>query len=182
MRMNKLTLLAAIAAGVTAWPCFAQSGAGLAGRTYIGGSVGKPDWRSTDAAGVTGGSNSGTGYKAYVGRGITDNLALELGGVHLGHLSGTGGEASANGVYLDAVGSWPVSQQLSVLGRLGVVNTRLSGPAGNGRGTDLKGGVGLQYNIDRNTAIRGEWERYRVNAMDVKPSVDLYSVGVNYAF
>lgn len=182
MRIHSLTILAVAAASAIALPAFAQSGPGLAGRTYIGGSIGKPDWRRTDVAGVSGGSNSGTGYKAYIGQGITDNFALELGGVHLGHLNGTGGEASANGVYLDAVGTWPVSQQLAVLGRVGVVNTRLSGPAGNGRGTDLKAGLGLQYSIDRNTSIRGEWERYRLNAMDVKPSVDLYSVGVNYAF
>lgn len=163
-------------------PAWAQSGEGLRAGPYIGASVGKPDWRTDNVGGITAGGNSGTGYKLYGGYQFNPNLALEVGGVRLGRLSGNGGEAKADGAYIDAVGLWPVNPQWSLLGRLGVVNAKVSTPAGSDRGTGAKGGLGVQYNFSKNTSLRAEWERYGVEAFDTKPKVDLYSVGLNYAF
>ena len=43
-------------------------------------------------------------------------------------------------------------------------------------------GAGVQYDFDKNLGVRGEWERYRFDALGGKSNTDLYSVGVNYRF
>lgn len=180
---QRLRCIAAVTLGALATlPALAQSGEGLRAGPYIGASVGKPDWRTDNLNGVTAGGNSGTGYKLYGGYAFNPNVALEVGGVRLGRLSGIGGDAKADGAYIDAVGMWPLTPQWSVLGRLGVVNAKVSTPLGSDRGTHAKGGLGVQYNLSNNLSIRGEWERYGLNAFGVKPKVDLYSVGLNYGF
>lgn len=178
-----LKLAAALAAGtLVALPAMAQSGPGLQGRYYVGGSIGKPDFRTDNLGGVTGGDTSGTGFKLYGGYAFTPYVSLELGGAHLGKLAGVGGDAKADAYFLDAVGTFPINPQWAVLGRIGVVNTHVSAPIGSDSGTDGKLGVGLQYNMDRNWSVRAEAEHYRTRVFDVKPHVNLYSVGVNYAF
>lgn len=178
-----LAWTAALAIGSAALPAMAQTGGtGLAGRTYVGIGAGKPKWDSDNVAGVVGGGSSGTAYNAYLGYGVTDNLAVELGGAHLGHLNSSTGDAKADAVYLDAVGTWPMTQEWSVLGRLGVANSKLTAPAGSERGNGLHGGLGVQYNINRNVGVRGEWQRFHLNALGASPNVDTYTIGVNYAF
>jgi OOP family OmpA-OmpF porin len=180
---RRLRCIAVVALGALAsLPVWAQSGEGLRAGPYIGASVGKPDWRTDNVGSIGDGGNSGTGYKLYGGYAFSPNLALEVGGVRLGRLSGNGGEAKADGAYIDAVGLWPVNPQWALLGRLGVVNAKVSTPGGSDRGTGAKGGLGVQYNFDTHTSLRAEWERYGLNAFDQKPKVDLYSIGLNYAF
>lgn len=181
---HRLRCMAAVAlAGAATLPAWAQSdGSGLRAQPYVGLSIGSPDWRTDHFNGVTSGDSHGTGWKLYGGYAFNPNFALEAGGVRLGRLSGAGGSAKADGLYVDAVGMWPVSTDWTLLGRLGVVNTKVSGPLGSEHSTSAKGGLGVQYNVSRNVSVRGEWERYGVKAFGEKPSVDLYSVGVNYAF
>ena len=70
-----------------------------------------------------------------------------------------------------------------MLGRAGVFGGMLDSTlVGDDRGTSIKIGAGVQYAIDKNISVRGEWERYRFDALGVKPKADLYSVGVNYRF
>ena len=40
----------------------------------------------------------------------------------------------------------------------------------------------MQYDVDRNLGVRGEWERYRFDAFGSKANTDLYSIGLNYRF
>ena len=79
-----------------------------------------------------------------------------------------------------------MAQDFSLLGRVGVYNGKadrtVNGVNDSERGTDVKYGAGVQYDLSKNTAIRGEWERYRVKALDIKDNTDLFSVGVNYRF
>lgn len=53
---------------------------------------------------------------------------------------------------------------------------------GAGRDTNAKLGAGLEYAIDANLSVRGEWERYRLDTGAGKANTDLYSIGVKYAF
>jgi OOP family OmpA-OmpF porin len=53
---------------------------------------------------------------------------------------------------------------------------------GSDRSTNWKLGAGLQYAVNQNVAIRGEWERYRFDSFGGQPKSDLYTVGVNYKF
>jgi OOP family OmpA-OmpF porin len=181
LQSNIRRWVAAGAAVLAVAPVWAQSSP--SGRPYVGLSVGQPDWRTDNLAGVSSGSNSGTGFKLYGGYAFNPNFALEAGGVSLGKLRGTGGDVKADGLYLDAVGMLPLNPQWSLLGRAGVVNSRVrSSTLGSERGTSGKLGLGVQYNLNANTSIRGEWERYGLKAFGEKPKVDLYTVGVNVAF
>ena len=45
-----------------------------------------------------------------------------------------------------------------------------------------KVGAGVQYDFDKQLGIRGEWERYRFDALGTKSNADMYSVGLNYRF
>ncbi len=180
---HRLRCIAAVALGALATlPAWAQSSTAPRSGPYVGASVAKPDWRQDNLNGVTQGDTGGTGLKVYGGYAFNPNIALEAGGVRLGRLSGTGGDVKADGAYLDAVGSLPLNPQWSLLGRVGLVNAKVKTPLGSDRGTGAKLGAGVQYNLTSNTSIRGEWERYGLEAFNTKPKVDLYSVGVNVAF
>jgi OOP family OmpA-OmpF porin len=88
-----------------------------------------------------------------------------------------------NGGFVDAVGKLPLGNNFSLLGRAGVFNGKLENTLlGSERGTSYKVGAGVQYDFAKNLGVRGEWERYRFDALGTKSNTDLYSVGVNYRF
>lgn len=148
---------------------------------YVGGSVGAS--RYSNDFGSAYGDRSGTGLKVYGGYAIHPNFAVEAGVARLGKVTSGLGEVKGGGLFVDAVGIWPVAKNFSLLGRVGVFNGMLDSTiAGDDRGTSVKVGAGVQYAIDKNLSVRGEWERYRFDALGVKPNADLYSVGVNYRF
>src|SRR5438128_1350448 len=80
--------------------------------------------------------------------------------------SGAGGsaEAKATAWELDAVGSFPVWQQLSILGRLGLYygegKIDVPGASGKKNTTDLTYGLGVGWDFNKNLGVRGEWQRY----------------------
>ena len=89
----------------------------------------------------------------------------------------------ASGLFADVVGTVPLGAGFSGLARVGLFNGKLdSSSAGSDRGTSYKLGAGLQYDIDKNIGVRGEWERYRFDALATKASTDAYTIGVNYRF
>ncbi|MBB5370461.1 MULTISPECIES: OmpA family protein [unclassified Janthinobacterium] len=181
---------------------------------YIGAGVGQsratidePRLRASLAANgetVTGFSKDqrDTGYKLFVGRQLNQYLAVEAGYFDLGKFdfksttSGNGalnGEAGFRGVNLDLLGQLPLSQRLSLLGRVGMhyskTNTefggnRLLGSANTQAGErklNAKLGLGLEYKFSEALALRGEVERYRLNdAVGNRGDVDLYSVSLVY--
>jgi len=143
-----------------------------------------------------------TGYKLFVGRQLNQYVAVEAGYFDLGKFdfqsttSGNGvlnGEAGFRGVNLDLLGQLPLSQRLSLLGRVGMhytkTNTEFSGNRLLGstnthaseRKLNAKLGLGLEYKFSEALALRGEVERYRVNdAVGNRGDADLYSVSLVY--
>ncbi|APA71645.1 OmpA family protein [Janthinobacterium sp. 1_2014MBL_MicDiv] len=143
-----------------------------------------------------------TGYKLFVGRQLNPYLAVEAGYFDLGKFnfqsasSGNGvlnGEAAFRGVNLDLLGQLPLSQRLSLLGRVGMHYTRTSTEfSGNRllgstnthaseRKLNAKLGLGLEYKFSEALALRGEVERYRLNdAVGNRGDADLYSVSLVY--
>jgi opacity protein-like surface antigen len=43
-------------------------------------------------------------------------------------------------------------------------------------------GLGVQFDINRNWAVTGDWDHYRVDFVDRDDDVQLWSVGVLYKF
>ncbi|HEV7913465.1 MAG TPA: porin family protein [Albitalea sp.] len=149
---------------------------------YVGGSLGTTKYKGPDLGGLPT-DRSSTGGKLYGGYEFNDNIAVEAGYANVGKARSDAGDVKGDGIFVDAVGKVPLSQSLSALGRIGAFNGKAKTSFGNSdRGTDVKYGLGLQYDFNKQTGIRGEWERYRFKAFDTKTSADMYSIGVNHRF
>ncbi|BCM26048.1 outer membrane beta-barrel protein [Methyloradius palustris] len=208
--MKKLALLAVLST-LTIAPAYAADG------FYAVGSVG---WSKLDldkgsidsqlvSAGVTG-LNSSTdesdvGYKLQLGYQFTENLAIEGGYIDLGKTSYsasyTGGnanaEAKARGVNLSVVYIYPINNDFSVFGKIGIIDARVkasvvaTGPGGtasaSASSTDVKPtiGFGATYNLNETVGIRAEYEFFnKLGNSDStgESNVNLVSAGLVYKF
>ena len=147
---------------------------------YAGGSLGVP--RYQDAVNGISGNGSGASGKLFGGYQLTPNFALEAGVADLGHIANGRAKVDGRGMYLDAVGLYPVLDKWSLLGRIGVGHVNLDTSNGDSGGNGLKLGLGGQYSLTSNVALRGEWERYHPSVFGNKPNIDQYTVGVQVGF
>jgi OOP family OmpA-OmpF porin len=164
---------AAAAAGLLATPAFAQS-------TYVGGSVGGPGYPG-DVNGIAI-NTSGLSGKVFGGYTLTPWFSVEGGLAYLGHASSALGSVHSNSLFLDALGTLPLGNQFSLLGRLGLARVWMDTPAGNDAGWGPKFGLGAEYALSKSTAIRAEWERYRPDVFNSRPNLDQYTVGLRLSF
>jgi OOP family OmpA-OmpF porin len=179
---------------------------------YVGGSIGVGRSRMDDqrmATTLTGAPMStfssdskDRGFKLFVGKQLNQYFALEGGYFDLGKYTFSGvttgnnairGETRFRGINLDLVGQLPLTQRLSVLGRIGGqyarTGTDYSGAAiavaGNRYSSDSdfgpKAGIGLEYKFSEALAVRAEAERSRLNdGVGRRGNVDLFSIGLVY--
>ena len=147
--------------------------------------------------------NSSTGGKLFGGYQLNPNFAVEGGYFDLGRFNYSGvtsggtynGNTRSNGLNLDLVGTLPLSDRFSVLGRVGAAYARTRDSsssigfappitANSSRNdTHLKYGLGLQYAITDALSLRGELERYhRINDQIRRSNVDMASIGLVYRF
>lgn len=147
---------------------------------YAGGNLGAPGYHDN----VNGIPGSGTGVsgKVYGGYQVNPNVAVEAGGMDLGHVDEATGTAKGQGLIGDLVGSLPIAQDWSVLGRVGAARANLETSNGDDHGAGLDYGAGVQYKLNSNVSLRGEWENYRVSVFDEHPNIHQYSVGVKLGF
>lgn len=144
------------------------------------------------------------GYKAYLGFPINPNWAVEFGYFDLGRFgfnattapAGTlTGTTRIQGLNLDLVATLPITEQWSLLGRVGAAyaetqdNFTRTGavtvvdPNPSKRETNYKYGFGTQYAVTPAITLRLEAERYRVNdAINNRGDVDLITLGLVYRF
>ena len=144
------------------------------------------------------------GYKLFGGYQMTPNLGLEGGFFSLGKTRFTSntvptgtlnGDSRYHGLNLDVVGTLPLGDRWSVLGRIGVHRTDAKGEyTGTGAAapftqtrkttdTNYKVGVGVQYAITPSMLVRGEAERYRISdAVGVHGNVNMLSVSLVFPF
>ena len=183
---------------------------------YIGGNVGQSRasidndriTRNLLGSGFTTNSisndKSDIGYKLYGGYQFNPYFALEGGYFNLGKFGYTAnttpagtltGKIKLQGVNLDLVGLWPITDRFSLFGRVGVnyakaqdnfVGTgavQVLNPNPSTRDTNYKFGVGAQYALTKSLDVRAEIERYRINdAIGNKGDIDLISAGLVYRF
>ena len=183
---------------------------------YAGGSAGRSAATVDDARITRGLAGAGlattsiinrdrsNGFKIYGGYQLTPNFALESGYFDLGKfgftantspLGSLSGDIRVRGLNLDLVGMLPLSEQFSLLGRVGAnyAQTRgafsgtgavgVTNPNPSESGTNYKLGVGLQYALSDTWAIRGELERYRVkDSVGNRGHIDMASIGLVYRF
>jgi len=153
---------------------------------YVGVGAGASRMKGEDLPGFPS-DRSDFGAKVFAGYRFNSFLSAEIGGVNTGRFDTAAGSLRGQGMYLDAVGRFPLTGALSATGRVGAFYGKLkdgrSGTQLTDEGTNFKGGLGVQYDLTKNHALSAEWERYRfdgANSGHVK--TDLYTVGYKYNF
>ena len=182
MKMKTTLALLAIAAASVATPAAAQSS--LYAVVGVGRSTIDVDSNSVNvfaiANGLTASStrndSKSTGWKLQLGHQYNETFAVEIGYMNLGtarfdntnNLYTSTGDKRADLFNLDLVGKLPLSQQFSLLGRLGGYRweTKSNLPTAAGMtsrsddGFDWKFGAGLQYDFTKSFALRGSYDRF----------------------
>ena len=163
-------------------------------QAYLGGSIGQSDVDDEITNGlITSGSVDGkdTAFKIFGGYMFNRNFGVEGAYVDLGEVSYsgsfggapvTGGKVEINGFNVSAVGAFPVNEQFSVFGKIGLFiwDADASDTTGgmpfsaSADGTDVSFGVGVNYSFTRNLGVRAEWERFKTDDGDAT----LLSAGV----
>lgn len=151
-----------------------------------------------------------TGYKLFAGYRFNQNLAVEGSWTDLGKFSATRnvtapavgsvtGNVKTNGWNVDVVGLLPLQNNFTLYGKVGAffsttkTSLSTSGAVVLAAGTDpnrkksetnVKWGLGAEYDFSKTTALRAEWERFE-NVGDNRTGesdVDLLSVGLQFRF
>ncbi len=145
-----------------------------------------------------------TAYKLFGGYQFNRNIALEGGYFNLGKHSFTAntspagtlaGETKVHGVNLDLVGTMPLTQRFSAQARIGAQHAwSRSNFSGTGAAagvatsskhndTNLKVGLGVQYEITPAVWVRADVERYRIkDAIGNRNNVTVASVSLVIPF
>jgi OmpA-OmpF porin, OOP family len=167
-------------------------------QAFVGGSFGKSDIDSEITDGlITSGSVDGkdTAFKVFGGYMFNRHFGVEGAYVNLGEVSYsgdffglpvTGGKVEVSGFNVAALGSYPITEQFSVFGKIGLFiweseasDTTGGLPFSNqADGTDISFGIGVGYNFTRNLGVRAEWERFKLDDVDAT----LISLGVVWRF
>ncbi|MGB9149376.1 MAG: outer membrane beta-barrel protein [Burkholderiales bacterium] len=160
-----------------------SSPAMAAGPWYGGANIGQSTFKNL-CSGVSGTCDeTDTSVKIFAGYRFTPNVSGELGYLDIGkgkvNLNNTDLDVSGNAVYLDAVGNYPLTNNFSLLGRIGVANAKAKASASFGSATDsetkLHVGLGVSYDFSPTMSVRGEWEQ-------VSDFADSISVGLVIKF
>ncbi len=143
-------------------------------------------------------------YKAFGGYQFNPYYALEAGYFYLGDrkvgadtspAGNLDGRVKSQGWNADLVGTMPMGEAFSLLGRVGAQYAKTTGrfvgtgavvpllPSPSKGQLSAKFGVGLQYAVSTSFLVRGEWERYRIaDAMNNHNGVNVVSLGLVFPF
>jgi OOP family OmpA-OmpF porin len=131
---------------------------------YIGAEAGNTD---------VSGADDDIGFKLLGGYRFHPNIAAEVGYGMLYDKDGV--EVTA--LEFVAVGMFPIGNQFSILGKLGLANVEADTRFGSEDKTELTWGVGVQFDVSRNLGVRALWQRYETD-----DAVDFLAIGVTYKF
>ena len=161
---------------------------------YAGAAVGQTtvDFCGATTAGLSC-DDEDTSWKILGGYQINRNFSAELGYTNLGELtaSGPGGslKVETSAWELVGIGAYPLSNQLSVYGKLGLYRaetelTSTIGLSADETATDITYGFGVRYDFTPAIGVRGEWQRYGdVGGGNIgNGDVDVLSVGLIFKF
>lgn len=183
--------------------CLALSGvlaaSQAAAQGFLGASIGQSDIDPSITRGlIDSGTVDGkdTGWKVFGGAMVSPYFGLEFAYVDLGKMAYDGtfrgipvtdGRLEVTGLNFAFLGSYPVTRQLSVFGKLGLFLSEakfgdtIGGlpSSGSEEMTDISFGLGAGFDFTRNFGLRAEWERFNLEDGD---SADLFSVGLVLRF
>ena len=156
---------------------------------YVGGNVGRSDYKGNHCQPGYQCDDSDIGGKLYAGGKINKFLGVELGYVNLGKFDRNGGDKRAQGADLHLLGSVPLADAFNAYikagGIYGWTKTTAATPAvvtGSEEEFNWSYGAGLQYDVNPAWAVRADWDQYRLKYTDRRDNVGLYSVGAVYKY
>ena len=164
-------------------------------RAYVGVGIATADHVNSSVGGLT--NFDSDGYKAsgkiFGGYEFDQNWGVEAGYTDFRNsdfnytANGVNGSGSTKGnsYYVAGKYNYPVNEQFSVYGKLGLQHSerKLETAALNLKNTDTGayGAVGVQYNLNQQVALTAEYERYgKSKAFGAK--ADAWTVGARYSF
>lgn len=176
--MKSAVAILAVASAMFSLPAAAQLNMSS---VYVGGSLGRSNFKTP--------SETDTAWRLFGGYQLNRYFAAEVGYHDLGEVNFVQGDRNAKAWELVGVGMYPVANALSVYGKLGGywAKSELHSsvvPSGDDTNTGLTYGVGAQYDMMQNAAVRVEWQRYDNVGGDTtgKTDVDVLNVGLLWKF
>ncbi|MCH7343507.1 porin family protein [Pelomonas sp. CA6] len=148
---------------------------------YIGGDLAKAR-QSVDGGALKRNSDS---YGVFGGYRFNSNWAVEAAYTDLGKVQGSAIEAKTKTYSLDGIARAPLGKDFGLYGRVGVAHyERDFTGAGDASANGLKLGVGVDYALTQNLALRTELTRYNnlPTSYGLGKSVDRLGVGLSYQF
>ena len=210
--MNKLRFLA----GVVAMTCAALSAQAASGDWYAGGGIGsarvkfnQEDFSYNDPTIGESKHQNSTGYKGFVGYKIASDIGLELAYIDFGasqyrYANSPEGTAKddvkISGINLSLVGSWPIYDKVSALGKIGAMTFRTksnfqpdaafqnsvgdAATKSSSNQTRLSAGLGLMFDVNERFSVRGEYDYFQEigNASTGRVKPELWSISALYKF
>ncbi|MDH5178452.1 MAG: outer membrane beta-barrel protein [Gammaproteobacteria bacterium] len=145
--------------------------------TYVGGALGQsgadlPGYQDADSMKIFGGTRYG-------------NMGIEATYIDFGQFDiNSNSHADVTGIELSAVAYMPITNNFDLMGKVGLLawnaDVTFSGsPVPSEDDVDLALGIGAQYKVTDNIAVRAEYQLFSdVNGSDV----DMFSAGVSLHF
>jgi opacity protein-like surface antigen len=156
---------------------------------YVGLSLGQATYDLNCVGGFECDDKDDIAGKLYTGGKFSRMLGLELAYVWLGEAQANGGSTEAQLANLSLVGNVPIGERFNAYAKVGAfygwtdVDATAPGvPSGEENDLGLSYGLGVQFDINRNWAVTGDWDHYRVDFTDRSDDVQLWSLGVLYKF
>ncbi len=142
---------------------------------YIGANVGSAQIDVT-------GFDASTAFSVLAGHKFNSNFAAEVAYVNFGSVDVAPGDTvKSSAMSLSGVGSFPLNDQFSLFGKLGVASTTVEGTGFSEKNTGVTYGVGAQFDFDRQFAIRAGYDAYKIGDA-VKEDETVMSIGALFTF
>jgi OOP family OmpA-OmpF porin len=107
---------------------------------------------------VPGASETNSAFGVFGGYSFNPNVAVELGYTDLGTVAA--GNIKFTAFEVSAVGTFPINQQFSIYGKLGMASTKEEGGGLSGTRSAATYGLGGLFNATPNIGVRLGWEHY----------------------
>ncbi|HAF44260.1 MAG TPA: hypothetical protein DCK83_04770 [Gallionellaceae bacterium] len=179
MKMLKKICAATLLCTATVTPVMAEG-------FYAALDVGQTNAKDT-CTGAAGCSDSSTALRLAGGYQFTPMWGTEVSYATYGKasLGGTFGDWETNGMQAAGIGTFPVAESFSVLGKVGVARIQHKAAGATSTKTNLAYGIGAQYDFSKGIAMRVQYERLG-NVGDANTTgqakASLLSAGVLYRF
>lgn len=148
---------------------------------YFGGSLG---YISDDnfCSGQSNCDDSDMGWKLFAGYDYSERVAFEVGYNSLGSFASSTSKSEVSGFEFAALGKMPLNDQISLFGKAGLFKWTADNTTGKRSAADFMFGAGVDYKMNDNMSLRGEWERF--NDIETKATdtsdIDMISAGFTY--